>query len=83
MEPDPPQDTDARIVSNSLDDPESFGKIYDKYASEILRFAARRLGVDAALDVTADTFLIAFQTGSASTIEPAAPARGCMGSLTT
>ncbi|MFD5591397.1 RNA polymerase sigma factor [Streptomyces griseorubiginosus] len=58
-----PQD-DAEVVAQSLDQPELFARLYDRYAPDIHRYAARRLGDGAADDITADTFLVAFRIRS-------------------
>ncbi|GAA2325628.1 RNA polymerase sigma factor [Streptomyces kunmingensis] len=58
---DPADDSDARIIAGSLEQPEQFARLYDRYAADIHRYAARRLGDHAADDVTADTFLTAFR----------------------
>ncbi|MFJ6896677.1 RNA polymerase sigma factor [Streptomyces hokutonensis] len=55
---------DAEIVVQSLERPELFTLLYDRYASDIHRYAARRLGDGAADDITADTFLAAFRIRS-------------------
>ena len=55
---------DAEIVVQSLERPELFALLYDRYASDIHRYAARRLGDGAADDITADTFLAAFRIRS-------------------
>ncbi|MEU9340933.1 sigma-70 family RNA polymerase sigma factor [Streptomyces sp. NPDC048278] len=55
---------DADIVAQSLEQPELFARLYDRYAPDIHRYAARRLGDTAADDVTADTFLVAFRIRS-------------------
>ncbi|MFJ7072426.1 RNA polymerase sigma factor [Streptomyces sp. NPDC098781] len=52
---------DAEVVAGSLEQPELFARLYDRYASDIHRYAARRLGETAADDITADTFLTAFR----------------------
>lgn len=51
---------DAAIVGRSLREPEAFAGIFDRYYDAIHGFAARRLGREAADDVAAETFLIAF-----------------------
>ncbi|MFD6416650.1 RNA polymerase sigma factor [Streptomyces sp. NPDC060194] len=56
------EDDDAETVRQSLEQPELFARLYDRYAPDIHRYAARRLGEGAADDLTADTFLIAFRT---------------------
>ena len=55
---------DAEVVARSLEQPESFALLYDRYAADIHRYAARRLGDGAADDITADTFLTAFRIRS-------------------
>ncbi|MER5515006.1 sigma-70 family RNA polymerase sigma factor [Streptomyces sp. NPDC002763] len=55
---------DAETVAQSLEQPELFARLYDRYAPDIHRYAARRLGDTAADDITADTFLIAFRIRS-------------------
>ncbi|MFF0726464.1 RNA polymerase sigma factor [Streptomyces sp. NPDC004134] len=64
---EPPQDVsplvdgDAAVIEESLDRPEAFAELYDRYAPAIHRYVTRRLGAGAADDVTADTFLAAFR----------------------
>ncbi|MFJ9561902.1 RNA polymerase sigma factor [Streptomyces fuscichromogenes] len=55
---------DAEIVAQSLAQPELFALLYDRYAPDIHRYAARRLGDSAADDIAADTFLVAFRIRS-------------------
>jgi DNA-directed RNA polymerase specialized sigma24 family protein len=55
---------DAEIVAQSLEQPELFALLYDRYAPDIHRYATRRLGDSAADDITADTFLVAFRIRS-------------------
>jgi RNA polymerase sigma factor (sigma-70 family) len=52
---------DVRQIQLSLQDPERFGVIFDRYFAEIHGYVARRLGGDAADDIAADTFLTAFR----------------------
>ena len=52
---------DADLVALSLHSPERFAALLDRHASAIHRYVARRLGPDAADDLVAETFLIAFQ----------------------
>ncbi|MFG3031074.1 RNA polymerase sigma factor [Streptomyces sp. NPDC048253] len=54
-------DEDASVISDSLSRPELFGELYHRHAAVIHRYAARRLGEDAAEDITAETFLAAFR----------------------
>jgi RNA polymerase sigma factor (sigma-70 family) len=62
--PDPSLPEDAQVVAQSLEEPELFARLYDRYASDIHRYVERRLGVGAADDITAETFLIAFRIRS-------------------
>ncbi|MET7745204.1 sigma-70 family RNA polymerase sigma factor [Streptomyces sp. NPDC005385] len=58
---DPGDERDGHVIAQSLEHPELFARLYDRYAPDIHRYAARRLGGHAADDVTADTFLTAFR----------------------
>jgi RNA polymerase sigma factor (sigma-70 family) len=59
--PDARRETDAAIVTGSRTDPERFGEIYDRYAGDVHRYLARRIGAALADDLTAETFLAAFR----------------------
>src|SRR5262245_58645744 len=52
---------DTALVARSLTDPEAFAALFDSHAALIHRYAARRLGTEAADDVMAETFAVAFQ----------------------
>ena len=52
---------EARTVEASLADPARFGLIFDRYFAEIHGYIARRLTSDAADDIAAETFAIAFR----------------------
>jgi len=52
---------DAREVELSLQEPERFGVLFDRYFAEIHAYLAARLGRDAADDLAAETFLTAFR----------------------
>jgi RNA polymerase sigma factor (sigma-70 family) len=52
---------DALLVEASLADPRRFAELYDRYAPDIHRYAARRVGESSADDVVAETFLVAFR----------------------
>jgi RNA polymerase sigma factor (sigma-70 family) len=52
---------DAMLIARSLDTPECFGALFDRHAPAINRYVARRLGPDAADDLVAETFLVAFR----------------------
>ncbi len=57
----PLADDDAAVIARSLHDPEQFAALYQRHATRLYRYAARRLGPDLADDVVADTFLHAFR----------------------
>ena len=52
--------SDAEIIERSWLDPEQFAVLFDRHAPLIHRYAARRIGRDAADDLVAETFLAAF-----------------------
>jgi len=52
---------DAALIARSLQAPECFGVLFDRHAPAIGRYIARRLGPDAADDLVAETFLVAFR----------------------
>ena len=53
--------TDADLIAASLIDPGAFAGLYERHAGDIHRYAARRLGVTAADDITSATFVIALR----------------------
>lgn len=55
---------DASLIERSRSEPELFAAIFDRHAGRLRGYVARRLGPDAADDVVADTFLIAFRRRS-------------------
>ncbi|MGW0821241.1 RNA polymerase sigma factor [Streptomyces sp. NPDC002845] len=59
--PDMRLEDDGDVVAQSLEEPELFARLYDRYAPDIHRYVARRLGDGMADDITADTFLTAFR----------------------
>ncbi|WP_436647227.1 RNA polymerase sigma factor [Actinoplanes sp. URMC 104] len=54
--------TDGDLIRLSGTQPESFGAIFDRHATAIHRYLARRVGVALADDLTAETFLTAFKS---------------------
>ena len=52
---------DASVIERSWLEPERFGAIFDAYFVEIHRYVGRRLGADAADDIAAETFHVAFR----------------------
>jgi RNA polymerase sigma-70 factor (ECF subfamily) len=63
-EPDTQQPSDGVLIEQSLAEPEVFAVLFDRYAADIHRYAARRLGAGAADDLVAETFLAAFRRRS-------------------
>ena len=55
---------DAAVIRLSGDEPEQFAALFRRRAPEIRRYVTRRLGADAAEDVVAETFLVAFRQRS-------------------
>jgi len=53
--------SDADLIVRSLTEPDLFTAVFDRHSAEILRYVYARLGSDLAEDVTAETFLAAFQ----------------------
>jgi RNA polymerase sigma factor (sigma-70 family) len=51
---------DNVIVERALYEPEAFTALFDRYVDVVHRYVVRRLGLDAAEDVTAETFTVAF-----------------------
>ena len=52
---------DASVIERSRREPELFAEVFRRHAPDIKRYVIRRLGVDAAEDVVAETFLAAFR----------------------
>jgi RNA polymerase sigma factor (sigma-70 family) len=62
MTPQEPAVTDdASVIMRSRHEPEAFSALFTRHAATIQRYVTRRLGPDAADDVVADTFLLAFR----------------------
>lgn len=56
---------DITVIRDSISDPEQFGILVTRHAPAIRRYVTRRIGMEAADDVVAETFLAAFrQRGS-------------------
>jgi RNA polymerase sigma factor (sigma-70 family) len=53
--------SDGSVIERSWETPDAFAVIFDRYADDIHRYIARRLGSDTADDLMAETFVIAFQ----------------------
>ena len=57
----PASPSDAAIIGRSGAVPECFAEIFDRHAGGIYRYAARRVGQQAAADVMSEVFLAAFR----------------------
>ncbi|MBE8475012.1 RNA polymerase sigma factor [Streptomyces justiciae] len=53
--------SDASVVERSWEEPDAFELLFHRYADDIHRYVARRLGTEAADDLMAETFVVAFQ----------------------
>lgn len=53
--------TDSEIIRRARDHPAAFAELYDRHATRIHRFAARRLGEQTADDLLSETFTVAFE----------------------
>jgi RNA polymerase sigma-70 factor (ECF subfamily) len=53
--------TDAELITASLRNGEVFAKVYDRHAARLYRYAARRLGAQAAEDVVSEAMLAALK----------------------
>jgi RNA polymerase sigma-70 factor (ECF subfamily) len=56
----PAQATDAAIIERSIQEPDHFAAVFDRYYPEIHGYVVRRLGQSMADDTASETFLIAF-----------------------
>jgi RNA polymerase sigma factor (sigma-70 family) len=52
---------DAAVIQLSRHEPEHFTELFRRHAPRIQRYVVRRLGQDAADDIVAETFLLAFR----------------------
>jgi RNA polymerase sigma-70 factor (ECF subfamily) len=52
---------DAQVIARSRREPEAFSLLFRKHAPRVRRYVTRRVGPDAAEDVVAETFLMAFR----------------------
>lgn len=59
--PSPDGSDDAVLIRLSATDPDTFARLFDRHATAIYRYIARRLGPDAADDLASEVFLIAFE----------------------
>lgn len=64
-DPDAALVSDAAVIRLSLSDSELFAELFRRHAPRIQRYVVRRLGPDAADDIVAETFLLAFRQRAA------------------
>ena len=57
----PPALDDAAVIEASFTEPDRFAPLFDRHAPHIHRYLARRVGRQAADDLVAETFLVAFR----------------------
>ncbi|MFI5683136.1 RNA polymerase sigma factor [Streptomyces sp. NPDC051636] len=53
--------TPTSVIERSWAEPDAFAGLFERYADDIHRYVAGRLGADVAEDLMAETFVIAFQ----------------------
>ncbi len=53
--------TDSAVIAASIEDPEQFGIIFDRYATVLFRYLVRRVGVDEADPLLGEVFRVAFE----------------------
>ena len=56
----PPHRSDAAAIAASLDAPAAFAAVFERHHPAVHRYLARRLGVDLADELAAETFAVAF-----------------------
>src|SRR6204780_1121057 len=56
-----PDADDATVIRLSRNEPERFTVLFRRHAPQLQRYVVRRLGPDAADDIVAETFLLAFR----------------------
>jgi RNA polymerase sigma factor (sigma-70 family) len=55
------EQSDAAVVGESLERPAAFSALYERHLDAVARYVARRVGVAAAEDLTAEVFVRAFR----------------------
>lgn len=59
--PGQPADSDAALIGTSCSRPQAFAAIFDRHADELYRYVVGRIGAQAAADVVAEVFVVAFR----------------------
>jgi RNA polymerase sigma factor (sigma-70 family) len=57
----PDLNPDSDVIAASLEDPDRFGEIFDRYSHRVFGYAAKRIPREDVADVTGDVFLRAFR----------------------
>jgi RNA polymerase sigma factor (sigma-70 family) len=58
-----PEDVgDDALITTSLEDPQAFGRIFDRHAPMVHRFLTSRVGTETADDLLSDVFVVAFRS---------------------
>ncbi|WP_214408810.1 RNA polymerase sigma factor [Sphaerisporangium fuscum] len=52
---------DAEVIARSRHEPEEFAALFTRHASALKRYVVRRLGIEPAEDIVAETFVVAFR----------------------
>jgi RNA polymerase sigma factor (sigma-70 family) len=55
-------ESDASVLSRSIDQPDCFGVLFDRHFGHVYRYLRRRLGDELAAELAAETFLQAFRS---------------------
>jgi RNA polymerase sigma-70 factor (ECF subfamily) len=53
--------SDGELFARAVDDPAAFEEIFERHGASVLSYVRSRMGPDAAEDVVAETFLVAFR----------------------
>jgi RNA polymerase sigma-70 factor (ECF subfamily) len=53
--------SDADLIRDSLRDPETFRRFFERHYDAVRRYAQRALGIEAGEEIAAQTFLVAFE----------------------
>jgi DNA-directed RNA polymerase specialized sigma24 family protein len=56
------QESDASVLRRSIDEPDCFALLFDRYFADVYRYLRRRLGGELAAELAAETFLQAFRS---------------------
>jgi RNA polymerase sigma factor (sigma-70 family) len=60
--PGRPADSDAALIGASCSRPQAFAAIFDRHADELYRYVVGRVGAQAAADLVAEVFVVAFRS---------------------